>query len=975
MGAGDSKTDEKGDETLSGEDRASIAAEQSESDLFLKKPFYSTHNTLVIVGILQIGERAAAAEAPVDSSHGESFLSYPLLNTQETPNEGSFGARILDHASGVTIQDSTIIAQSFSTTNNTNVTYRIVQSEIPNKDVQLFKAIVEWLSDINYRAIQADNLRKRVSGTVKWTLVNPVILNWLAGIDRILWGVGMPGAGKTVLASYIVNHLAARAKANKRICVAFAYCRYTDKFTGDKILGGLLRQVVEDHPATLQFVKPMYDYHLLRKTRPPQAELLDVLRAVFSSDLFDEKFCSLDGLDEALNDTQIDVLDSLAELPVNILLTSRSLPLLKERVPEAKFIDIMLHDADIEPLIKEKLGRMKTLRNLMEKDGWKDKVLKVILERSSGMFLIASLQLDMLGRCLHLKDLRKALETLPRGLEAMYTATMERIENNDGSELARRALAWLVYAQGSLTVDDLRHALAVDPSNFTFDSELLVDADTLISLCCGLITLEPETEMVRLVHYTAKDILDKYLSREGINLQAQLASTCAAYLLLHGFDNFPGTADTYSLSTNVPGTADRLSRSIYHRYRPEVFRAIPFLKYCHSNWATHARLADTLPQSVANFVGGCPRFPWLAKSGSSTWDYLDAFQLAAACNFHDLLAQWLFQSPRPLNSTLLDINVNSRSEKGRTALALAAMGGYVETVRLLLGVDSDDAARADNYGFTPLRVACSRNHVQVVDVLLEVLDADDVNAGRPNMTALMSASMEGFTDVIRSLLRVPGIDVNAYNVPVQLTALGFALLLPNARPFNTLRLLLAADGIDVNVSGSNGTVLIMASTQGDKEVVQLLLQQEDINVNATVSDSGETALMRASQRVQNSVVQLLLRREEIDVNAKDIKGETALMKTFTRVGTHATASRGRSRLDDGLGKCLRLVVELLLQRKDIDVNATNSAGETALSLALKEGHDTDVVTLLKAHGACGPTQVPDTYTGTLTFLATENASL
>ncbi|TFK17932.1 hypothetical protein FA15DRAFT_570955, partial [Coprinopsis marcescibilis] len=350
--------------------------------------------------------------------------------------------------------------------------------------------IVEWLSDINYHAILADNYGKRAEGTGKWAFEDPKISKWLQGALGILWGIGMPGAGKTVLASFIIDHLLQKAKANKRICVAFAFSRYTDQSTGEKVHGGLLQQVVEDHPSTLQFVKPMYDHHRVRRTRPSQKQLIDVLRAIFNSDLFDERYCTLDGLDEALDDTQVDMLDAFSNLPVNFLIMSRPLPQLKELVPEATFIDILVHDTNIEQLIEEKLRRTRKLRNLVEKDDWKEKVVKTVVEKSSGMFILASLQIDMLGECMHIKDLRSALDALPVGVNTMYEVTMERIGGRPGSDLALCALTWLVYARESLKMDDLRHALAVNPTAFIYDSELLVDSETLLSACCGLITLE-----------------------------------------------------------------------------------------------------------------------------------------------------------------------------------------------------------------------------------------------------------------------------------------------------------------------------------------------------------------------------------------------------------------------------------------------------------------------------------------------------
>ena len=109
------------------------------------------------------------------------------------------------------------------------------------------------------------------------------------------------------------------------------------------------------------------------------------MNAIASSDLFDETYCFVDGLDEATADTQFDLLEAVSQLPISFLFTSRPLPLPREHVPEANFFEIIVRDSDIERLIEDKLRGMKTLARLLEKDGWMKTVLKTVLEKSSGM--------------------------------------------------------------------------------------------------------------------------------------------------------------------------------------------------------------------------------------------------------------------------------------------------------------------------------------------------------------------------------------------------------------------------------------------------------------------------------------------------------------------------------------------------------------------------------------------------------------
>lgn len=80
------------------------------------------------------------------------------------------------------------------------------------------------------------------------------------------------------------------------------------------------------------------------------------------------------------------------------------------------------------------------------------------------------------------------------------------MQPRSSSELARRVLTWVVFSRSLLTMNDLRIALAVNitdqpipPANEIIDSLALVDANTLLSVCCGLITVESISGHVRLV--------------------------------------------------------------------------------------------------------------------------------------------------------------------------------------------------------------------------------------------------------------------------------------------------------------------------------------------------------------------------------------------------------------------------------------------------------------------------------------------
>ena len=65
--------------------------------------------------------------------------------------------------------------------------------------------------------------------------------------------------------------------------------------------------------------------------------------------------------------------------------------------------------------------------------------------------------------------------------------------------LAKRAITWLTYMLRPLKMIELRHALAVQPNTATFDDGDVSTEETIISVCCGLIVVEGESQTVRLV--------------------------------------------------------------------------------------------------------------------------------------------------------------------------------------------------------------------------------------------------------------------------------------------------------------------------------------------------------------------------------------------------------------------------------------------------------------------------------------------
>lgn len=94
--------------------------------------------------------------------------------------------------------------------------------------------------------------------------------------------------------------------------------------------------------------------------------------------------------------------------------------------------------------------------------------------------------------------LRKTLESLPSGLDAMHEQTFARIldASEDDFVIARRALIWMAYGRerDGLTVEDFQIAVSTSFEKGSYDPDDLVPMELILGACCGLVEV-PDTKV------------------------------------------------------------------------------------------------------------------------------------------------------------------------------------------------------------------------------------------------------------------------------------------------------------------------------------------------------------------------------------------------------------------------------------------------------------------------------------------------
>jgi len=69
--------------------------------------------------------------------------------------------------------------------------------------------------------------------------------------------------------------------------------------------------------------------------------------------------------------------------------------------------------------------------------------------------------------------------------------------------MAKKVLSWVIHARRTLSTAKVQHALAVEPKKMVLNGDFILEVEMLGSVCAGLATVNAESNIIRLVHYTA----------------------------------------------------------------------------------------------------------------------------------------------------------------------------------------------------------------------------------------------------------------------------------------------------------------------------------------------------------------------------------------------------------------------------------------------------------------------------------------
>jgi ankyrin repeat protein len=829
------------------------------------------------------------------------------------------------------------------------------------------QAILDWLSPTNYASRQNHFISQRQEGTGLWLLNSTAFKTWVKTDNQTLFCPGIPGAGKTILSSIVVDELCGVFGNDSFVGVAYLYCdfRQNDKQRVEDLLASLLRQLSQCQPSLPQEVRSLTHRHKKKQTRPSQDDLLRTLQSLAA--MYSRVFIIVDALDELTMECRVSFLPNLLALQAicgaNLFVTSRFIPEIVEYFTRSTLLEIRASEHDVRRYIDAYVSHLPSFvrRSMDLQEEIKSRIvnavdgmcvtLPVLIRNGPNVarFLLAQLHLNSLTGKRSIKRVRATLAKLVTGSDAYdhaYKEAMGRIESQlpDQVELAKQVLSWIICARRPLTTTELQHALAVEVGQPELDPENFPELEDMVSLCAGLITVDEEGGIIRLVHYTAQEYFKRTQTHWFPNAESDITAICLTYLSFSAFNSgFCQTDDEFE---------ERLQEYVFYDYAAH-------------NWGHHAVAAPVeVSQLTLDFLQTQSQVSASSQAMMTANDHrydgysqdvprqMTGMHVAACFGLHEAIVALLAKGDEP------DIN----DTFGRTPLSYAAERGFSTVVQLLLASGNVNPNLSDSaHQWTPLWYATAEGHEAIVELLLNNAAIEPDLGGIYRRTPLWCAVEKGHVEIATLLLEKGGADPNSRDCGHGWTPLLWAAATGHDA---MVSLLLTKAEVDPDSKDSQygRTPLSWAAERGHTGVVEQLLARDSVDPNS-ISRYGRTPLWFARESGQETVVQLLVmnsranpdveyaNREEMPLWYAAERGDEAIVKLLLANGADSDCKSkyGRTPLSYSAEKGHEGIVKLLLEKDEVDPDSTDAEyGRSPLSLAAALGHETIVRLLLEA---------------------------
>lgn len=315
------------------------------------------------------------------------------------------------------------------------------------------KEVITWLAPtgyaVEYYKEDFENAKAaRHANTCQWVMARDAFVQFSQVTHSggsFLWIYAQPGAGKTVLAAFLV------ALRQRSGCVLFFFCKDTDddKRTPVAIARSLLYQLFQALRQRATETVLTEDICLaIKESGHKKALNFATVWKIFAGHIshLGPATIVVDALDEC-RDSEI-LIQSLRSMAgaynIGIILTSRKEEYLYQLLHQSPSLEVVPDDidADIKAFVEAKVSASPRLSH----PSVSSLVVKRLCESHKGMFLWVQYMLKELKSCVSREQVQEELQELPKGLDAVYQRILERLQDTLDKQtfkLCSKVLTWV----------------------------------------------------------------------------------------------------------------------------------------------------------------------------------------------------------------------------------------------------------------------------------------------------------------------------------------------------------------------------------------------------------------------------------------------------------------------------------------------------------------------------------------------------
>ncbi|KAI1357489.1 hypothetical protein F5Y08DRAFT_352320 [Xylaria arbuscula] len=845
--------------------------------------------------------------------------------------------------------------------------------------------LLEWISPIPYGQHHNRVKEDRTTGTCEWLLRHEKSREWEdSNLSSTLWLQGIPGAGKTFLASKVVDHRRDMLETSpNQEGFAFFYCNRNEEKRREPL--SVLQSYVRQLSTTVRnpdcIRKDLQDYcEKARKNgshlgfKDCKVQLLESIR------LYSQTTLVLDALDECEPKSREQLLDvinyliSSSENNLKVFISSRPDRDIRDRFLKTPNIPVQATDNqdDIQKYVRERIVKHGNWRDMSKK--LQNDIVDMFFDKSQGMFQWAFLQINELLELETESAIRRRLDSLPADLKVAYDEIYGKIKARDEHDaaLADRAFKLVACAGIPLTSKILLPAILLGSETTALDVSDAITERQLLHLCNNLLVInshfDDEADTGENVWRFSHLSVSEYFELNHWNLDSahyHAASVCLKSVIIVYANASPDELETPSSGSFYTWTSSESDPNLGEK--PLIDYITQFVnKYSRHYWVYHIQAQEkqefhsVLAELLKLFLGSptessiqyrawldneprCAIQGHFSHYGCILNDDIrpEATALFGMCHFslYHILSDWW-------KDAKFDISMTTKT--GLSLLALAALGNSKQICENLIqrGIQVDMHLR-DVFHGSALSAAVFNGNPEIIKLLIAA-DAD-VNLqlrNRKYSSALTTVVYQENLEIIK-LLIAAGADVN---LQLQHGEYGSALAAGVHEGLHEATKLLITEGADVNLQlrdGEYGSALATAAAAAatpaaptSVECIEMLL-----NAGANVDmqlQSGQfgSALIHAVWSAQPACVEYLVVNAKADVNQQVKHG---------KFGTALAAAAYY-----GFERCANVLIEA-----GADVNLEIQHGEFRTAMQATQADITDkiasermgVVKLLRHNGA------------------------